>query len=236
MACRNKQSALVALHKIEKELNTKNLLCMELDLASLNSIKTFATNFKSKFNKIDILVNNAGVSFDDASKKVTEDGFEIHFGVNHLGHFLLTNLLFDRFQAGSQKPKEAKNLYANSKLANMYFCKELAKKTCDKGVRVYSVCPGWVLTNLFRHHAGRMLKYFIFIIPAAFLFMRSAKQGAQTAIFCATDPSVESESGYFYRDCKKFTSKVQMCDAVSQKLWSTSVKMIESKGITLKPH
>ncbi|KRT81676.1 dehydrogenase, partial [Oryctes borbonicus] len=256
MACRNKQSALIAIHEIEKELNAKNLLFMELDLTSLNSIKTFATNFKTKFNKIDILVNNAGVSFDDASREVTKDGIEIHFGVNHLGHFLLTNLLLDRFQSGSriviissllhqkgqinfdnlnlEKPNDAKNLYANSKLANMYFCKELAKRTHDKGITVYAVCPGWVLTNLFRHHTRRMLKYFIFVIPAAFLFMRSAKQGAQTPIFCATDPSVENESGYFYRDCKKFTSKIQMCDTVSHKLWTTSVKMIESKGITLK--
>lgn len=215
MACRDKQKALRAINKIQRELSTKNLVniqafitChinkilfqvfMELNLASLSSIKAFADNFKSKFDKIDILVNNAGVSFDDSSNKVTEDGFEIHFGVNHLGHFLLTNFLLDKFISGSrivivssllhqkgnidfgnlnlEKPSEAKNLYANSKLANMYFCKELAKKVHKKGIKVYAVCPGWVLTNLFRNHTRRMLMYFALIIPAAFLFMRSPKQ------------------------------------------------------------
>lgn len=171
---------------------------MELDLASLNSIKKFANDFKSKFDKLDILINNAGVSFEDTSGEVTDDRIEIHFGVNHLGHFLLTNMLLDKFENGGrivivssmlhqkgkidfsnlnlEKPEQAKNLYANSKLANMYFCKELAKKTRDQGIRVYSICPGWVLTNLFRNHLGRMLKYFIFVIPAAFFFMRSSKQ------------------------------------------------------------
>ncbi|KAI4471453.1 phosphatidylinositol-glycan biosynthesis class f protein-related [Holotrichia oblita] len=255
MACRDKQKALTAIHKIQQELSTKNLVFMELNLASLSSIKAFADNFKSKFDKIDILVNNAGVSFDDSSNKVTEDGFEIHFGVNHLGHFFLTNLLLDKFVSGSriiivssllhqkgkidfdnlnlEKPNEAKNLYANSKLANMYFCKELAKKVYKKGIKVYAVCPGWVLTNLFRNHTRRMLMYFIIIIPAAFLFMRSPKQGAQTPIFCATDPSIENESGCFYRDCRKFTSKVQKCDAISHELWSVSEKMLNDKGISL---
>lgn len=171
---------------------------MELNLALLSSVKDFATNFKSKFDKIDILINNAGVSFDDASGAVTEDEYEIHFGVNHLGHFLLTNLLLDKLKPGSrvviissvlhqkgqinfdnlnlEKPTEAKNLYANSKLANMYFCKELAKKTRDREIRVYAVCPGWVFTNLFRNRVKHMMKHIIFVIPAAFLYMRNARQ------------------------------------------------------------
>lgn len=66
---------------------------MELDLASLKSVKQFAEEFKSKYDKLDILVNNAGVAFPPEDRQKTADGFEIHMGVNHLGHFLLTNLL-----------------------------------------------------------------------------------------------------------------------------------------------
>ncbi|KAK9719149.1 short chain dehydrogenase [Popillia japonica] len=210
MACRDKQKALRAINKIQRELSTKNLVFMELNLASLSSIKAFADNFKSKFDKIDILVNNAGVSFDDSSNKVTEDGFEIHFGVNHLGHFLLTNFLLDKFISGSR-------IVIVSSLLH------------QKG----NIDFGWVLTNLFRNHTRRMLMYFALIIPAAFLFMRSPKQGAQTPIFCATDPSIENESGCFYRDCRKFPSKVQTCDAISYELWSISEQMLSNKGISL---
>lgn len=224
--------------------------CIELDLASLSSIKTFADTIKSKYPKINILINNAGVSFPEDRKIMTKDGFEIHFGINHLGHFYLTNLLLDNMKNNDknriiiissmlhekgeidlddlnmEKKTNRKNAYANSKLANVYFCKELAKRTKGQDVNVYCVCPGWVFSSLFRHHIKKMLMYLIFVIPAAFLFMRSTKSGAQTVIYCATEPDLEKESGYFYRDCKKYEQKKILEDTISEKLWKASEELI----------
>ncbi|XP_022911260.2 retinol dehydrogenase 11-like [Onthophagus taurus] len=253
LACRSEDAALNAILKIEKEINAKqDLVFMELDLASLISIKQFADKINQQYDKIHILVNNAGVSYPDDSDAVTKDGYEIHFGVNHLGHFFLTNLLLDKLENGNpsrvvivssllhqkgaiefdsyDKIVGTKNLYANSKLMNMYFCKELSKKVKDRGINVYAVCPGWVFTSLFRHNMKRIVKYFVFILPVAFLYMRTANQGAQTAIYCATEPNLSDESGGFYRDCDKFESKVQFCEVLSKKLWATSVKSIEESG------
>lgn len=169
--------------------------CIELDLASIESIYKFVDVIKSNYNKIDILVNNAGVSFPDKLHKKTHNGIEIHFGTNHLGHFLLTNSLIDLIKKSDYKRvvimssmlhergniilddlnlENRKSGYANSKLANYYFCKELNKRHVD--LNVYAVCPGWVYTSLFRNHIKKMLMGIVLIIPAAFLFMRSPRQ------------------------------------------------------------
>lgn len=172
---------------------------MTLDLGNLQSVKEFANEILKTFPKVNFLINNAGVGYPNTVRKETNDGFEVHFGVNHIGHFLLTNLLLDRLKASepsrivivsSLLHEKAKlyiddlnmnntdvdtNLYANSKLANMYFCRELAKRVEGSGVNVYAVCPGWVFTRLFRHHKTKWYHY-IAAAPVAFFFMRSAIQ------------------------------------------------------------
>ncbi|XP_064119723.1 retinol dehydrogenase 11-like [Macrobrachium nipponense] len=99
MACRNRQAALEALRDIRTTTGDGDLIFMDLDLADLTSIRTFASNFLEKFDKLDVLVNNAGVYVPPDERKKTKDGFEIHFGVNHLGHFLLTHLLLNRIES-----------------------------------------------------------------------------------------------------------------------------------------
>lgn len=129
---------------------------MELDLGCLNSVSRFAQLVRKEFKKIDVLVNNAGVAYPRTQRLQTVDGFEIHFGVNHLGHFYLTELLLDLVEQAKgrivvvasslhEKGKidlealkklefpEGENLYANSKLANVYFARELAKLTLNQG-------------------------------------------------------------------------------------------------------
>lgn len=129
---------------------------MELDLGCLNSVSRFAQLVRKEFKKIDVLVNNAGVAYPRTQRLQTADGFEIHFGVNHLGHFYLTELLLDLVEQAKgrivvvasslhEKGKidlealkklefpEGENLYANSKLANVYFARELAKLTLNQG-------------------------------------------------------------------------------------------------------
>lgn len=251
LACRNVSAGNRTIARIERELNKKtDQICIELDLASIKSIKRFASIVLDAYTEIHILFNNAGVSYPDGKKHFTSDGFEMQMGVNHLGHYLLTNLLLDTLQATpnsrivvvSSKLHEKGDLnlddlnynsvarvkkgYANSKLANVYFCMELSKRL-QGNCKVYAMCPGWVLTNLFRHNIGRMLLFFPFVIPAAFLFMRSPYQGAQTAIYCATEPSLEHESGCLYRNCGKYNSKLQFDENISKNLWKISEQLIK---------
>lgn len=257
LACRTINSAEEAAKRIKNQLRfTKisNLVPMELNLANLASVKRFAIAAKMNHPEIHILINNAGVFYPKDVRKTTEDGFEIHFGVNHLGHFLLTLLLLDTLK--KSKPsriiivssilhenakvnfddviagnlREPTNLYASSKLANMYFCRELARNLEGSGVNVYALCPGWVYTGLSRYHNPKWYHY-IAVAPVAFFFMRSATQGAQTVVYCATEPKLIEENGYLYRDCKKYTSKHNFDNALGMKLWECSEKLLVEKGV-----
>ncbi|XP_050300733.1 retinol dehydrogenase 11-like [Anthonomus grandis grandis] len=250
LACRSLEKAASAIEKIRKSLfNDPRLIPMELDLASLKSVKTFCEHVKQEYSEINILINNAGVSYPRTERLQTTDGFEIHFGTNHLGHFYLTNLLEDLVARAQGRiivvastlhekgnldlhalkslqfaPNE--NLYANSKLANVYFAQELAKRSKEKGIKVYAICPGWAYTGLFRH----AFKWYhvILVAPIAFFFMRSSKQASETAIYCATEPSLEKETGFLYRDCKKYNSKAILYDQLAKDLWRESEEMINS--------
>ncbi|KAG5887916.1 hypothetical protein JTB14_003013 [Gonioctena quinquepunctata] len=250
LACRTLESSREACVNICAKLGkAPTLIPMELDLSSLQSIKHFADEIKQTYHTIHLLINNAGVSYPKSKRIETSDGFEIHFGVNHLGHFYLTNLLLDLLSQdssrivvvastlhergeinlndlnSSQTTKKA-NLYANSKLANVYFARELARRTKPRNVKVYACCPGWVYTGLFRHSV-RWYHYF-FIAPMAFFFMRSPKQGAQTPVYCATEPALENETGLLYRDCKQYNSKAIFYDSIATQLWEKTEEMIEN--------
>ncbi|CAD6227826.1 GSCOCG00006284001-RA-CDS [Cotesia congregata] len=227
LACRDMDNARNAISEIRKDVSTGEMIPMELDLASLVSIRKFAQQVLNDFPEIHCLINNAGVYVPLKNSSMTRDGFEIHFGVNHLGHFLLTNLLLDRLKVSApsrvvivtskllsgvidfsnlngEKGLPAKGRmnpgYVNSKLANVYFGKELAKRLQDSGVNVYMVF--------------------------ALLFLRTAHQGAQTVLHCATDASLSEESGLIYRDCKTYDSKVEFKDDVAENLWAVSASLV----------
>ncbi|XP_018564020.1 retinol dehydrogenase 11-like [Anoplophora glabripennis] len=252
LACRNLEKANTACEYIRgTSKNSKVMLIpMELDLASLYSIKNFADKIKEHYQEINILINNAGVAFPNTKRVETKDGFEVHFGVNHLGTFYLTNLLLEPLSASSGnnarvvvvasslhekgvvnvndlnslRVTKKTNLYANSKLMNIYFAQELSRRIKSKKINVYACCPGWVYTALFRHSI-KWYHYFL-IAPVAFFFMRSPKQGVQTPVYCATEPELETETGLLYRDCKRYNSKVIFYDNIATKLWEESESMI----------
>ncbi|XP_065162640.1 retinol dehydrogenase 11-like [Atheta coriaria] len=253
MACRNKDLAQKAITKIENSNISNKLLFIEVDLGCLDSVVKFSSTVAQKYSKIDILVNNAGVSIPNKQKMTTPDGLEIHFGVNYLSHFLLTTLMMPLLekagharvinvssqlhQRGSVNLEDInyekhppKRAYADSKLQQIYFGQELANKTMNKSIQVYNLCPGWVYTNLFRHSIRNVFKL-MFAIPVAFFFMRSAKQGAQTIIYCATEPALKEESGKLYRDCHRSTSTYEFTPTEREQLWTVSKDLIESKGI-----
>ncbi|CAH1155267.1 unnamed protein product [Phaedon cochleariae] len=249
VACRTLEKAREACLQIHAKLKSDQavLIPMEVNLASLKSIKNFAEEVNKNHEEINILVNNAGVSFPNSQRMLTEDKFEIHFGVNYLAHFYLTSLLLKLLSIAPSRvivvasslhergeinlsdlnhlhSTKKTNLYANSKLANVYFAQELARRIESNHVRVYACCPGWVYTGLFRH--SLKWYHYILIAPVAFFFMRSAKQGAQTPIYCATESSIENETGLLYRDCKPYNSKAIFYDNVGIKLWEQSQQMI----------
>lgn len=173
MACRDMARCEAARAEIVLESKNKYVYCRECDLASFNSIRKFVDRFKAERQELHILVNNAGVM--RCPKMLTEDGIELQFGVNHLGHFLLTNLLLDLLEKStpsrivnvsslahtrgeikvsdlnSEQSYDSGNAYSQSKLANVLFTRELAKRLEKSGVTVNALHPGIVHTELGRH-------------------------------------------------------------------------------------
>lgn len=245
MACRDIQRGERAAEDIQKEVCQGQIVVRKLDLASFNSIRDFAKDVTLAEDKINILINNAGVFGPPFS--LTEDGYETTFAVNHLGHFLLTNLLLEKLAASApariiivssklyerakmnfnniNSEEEYKGIaaYAQSKLANMLFSFELSKRL-PKGITVNSLHPGFVATDLPRHMLGSSLKQLLYPI-FAFLFMRTPLQGAQTVVHLATSSDVEGVSGKYFGDCKEEKIKEHALDEKSAlRLWQLSEK------------
>ncbi|XP_073988445.1 retinol dehydrogenase 14-like [Rhodnius prolixus] len=256
VACRDLQKAKKVIAEIRSEIRSGELIPMEIDLASFDSIRQFCNEIKVRFPQIDVLINNAGVTIPHETDQnlKTKDGYEINFGTNHLGHFLLTNLLIDNLKQSapsrivivSSKLHERGTIdfynlqgekgypsglmnpaYNNSKLANIYFCRELAKKL-PEGVETYALCPGLCYTSIFRHIQMKWYQYLLFA-PVAFIFMKSANQGCQTILYCALSDEVTGKSGKIFRDCKLYESSHKFDDSVQLKLWEVSEKLTKLK-------
>jgi NAD(P)-dependent dehydrogenase (short-subunit alcohol dehydrogenase family) len=225
------------------------LIALELDLASFDSIKKFCAKIKEEYPVFDCLINNAGLAVQ--SNQSTKENFELQCGTNHLGHFLLTNLLMDNIkQNGSRvvvvsskmhekatidfenfgkftekaKGERTNHLYNNSKLMNFYFAKELYKK----GVNVHVCCPGLCNTDFFRDYDPKFYHYILFS-PVILFFLRSPEQGAQNIIHCATD-NVNTEEqnpdkSHIVINLQQTKSKVNLSDEISEKLWIESAKL-----------
>jgi NAD(P)-dependent dehydrogenase (short-subunit alcohol dehydrogenase family) len=183
IAVRNLNKGNKALAKIIQQNKDADVQVMEVDLASLASVKNFAENFQKNYSRLDLLINNAGVMIPPYTK--TTDGFELQFGTNHLGHFALTGQLLEllintedsrivNVSSGAhnfgkldfddlnwEKRNYAQwTAYGDSKLANLYFTYELDRKLKDQGIKtlVTASHPGWTATELQRT-AGDVMKY-----------------------------------------------------------------------------
>lgn len=197
---------------------------LQLDLASLESIREFSTKFHELESSLHILINNAGVMA--CPKTLTKDGFEMQMGTNHIGHFLLTNLLVDLLKASSpsrvvavsseghklsginkddlmaNKSYSKYKQYGQSKLANILFAKEFAKRY--NGLITANSChPGVVQTELGRHMSETVRKFIIqpFLGP----FFKTPWEGAQTQIRLAIDPELKNVTGKYFSDCEEKT-------------------------------
>lgn len=226
MACRDAARCEAARLEIIEKSQNQQIFNRTLDLASLASVRQFAQRFMSEEQRLDILINNAGIMA--TPRKLTVDGFEQQFGVNHLGHFLLTNLLLDRLKQsapsrvvvvssaahvlgkinrddlmGEKKYSKFLGAYCQSKLANIMFTRTLAEKLKDTGVTVNACHPGIVRTELMRYSTlpvwCRKTLQFV-----GLYFFKSPKSGAQTAIRLALDPALEKKTGGYYLDSMPF--------------------------------
>ncbi|KAM7396698.1 hypothetical protein PAMP_019721 [Pampus punctatissimus] len=245
LACRDMDRANKAAEEVRKMSQNDNVIVKKLDLASLQSVRQLAKEIQESEERLDILINNAGVMC--CPKWQTEDGFEMQFGVNHLGHFLLTNCLLDLLKKSS--PSRIVNVsslahengqiyfddinqdkdyhpwksYSQSKLANVLFTRELAKKLQGTGVTTYSLHPGVIRTDLSRHLS---LWKRVLCTPLTF-FIKSPTEGAQTTIYCAVEESLQKESGLYYSDCAPKTAAPQgLDDEAAKKLWDLSASMV----------
>lgn len=249
LACRDREKAQKALIDIRNQSRNGILKVLELDLASFDSIKKFSEEFLLSEDRLDVLINNAGV-FQCPYMK-TKEGFEMQFGVNHLGHFLLTKLLLEKLKQSapsrivivssalykrgtidfdnlnSERNYNKGAAYKNSKLANVLFARELAKRLNGTGVNVYAVSPGMVWTNLGRHINISWWKM-ILLAPIAWFYIRTPYQGCQTIVHCAVTEEVENESGLYYRNCEKEDfAPVANDDALAKKLWDVSEQLCQ---------
>lgn len=250
IACRSPDRGKQALKEIQEQSNSQQVYLEKLDLASLKSVREFAEKIKKNEQRLDILINNAGVMMCPYMK--TEDGFEMQIGVNHLGHFLLTNLLLDllkksapsrivnlsslghkktsRFKfenVNNEKTYNKSEAYRQSKLANVLFTKELARRLEGTGVTTYAVHPGVVDTELLRHLIVSTQPVKSFMRPVVWLVCKTPFQGAQTSLYCAVSGDLEGVTGRYYADCVEApSSEASKNEEDAKKLWDVSNELV----------
>lgn len=255
MACRNESKAEKAKAEILNEVPEAQLTILPLDLSSLDTVRNFAEKFKSEYDRLDILVNNAGLMIPPYG--TTKDGFELQFGINYLGHFLLTGLLLEPLKNAAEarvislsslahkwgdiyfedlqfeNHYDKQKAYGQSKLACLMFAYELDRRLKAQQLSVKSLAahPGLSRTNLFRHLTGMMNLFTPFVYP----FTQSAKSGAQPQIKAALDEKLAGGEYLGPSGFQEYSGKPKEVDsnAISKdkekakRLWEISEKLCD---------
>lgn len=254
MAVRNTEKAEKVVQEIKKHQPSAEIDVREMDLSSLESVKKFASGVLSDYKRLDVLVNNAGIMACPFDK--TKDGYEIQMGTNHLGHFALTGLLMPllgktknarivatssighrmgnidfsdiNWEKRTYKPSQA---YADSKLANLYFTYELAKKlnAIKKDIKITAAHPGWTKTDLQKHSW-----YMLMLNP---LFSQGLAHGVLPTLRAAFDPN--AVSGNYFGPSRFFemhgspvlvkSNERSHDKETAKKLWEISEKLTNIK-------
>jgi NAD(P)-dependent dehydrogenase (short-subunit alcohol dehydrogenase family) len=208
-------------------------------------VRQLAADVRSRCDRLDVLVNNAGAVFD--KRGVTVDGFERTFALNHLSYFLLTNLLLDILKASSaarivsvasnahqpakidfddlqsEKRYFSFRAYSVSKLANILFTAELARRLAGTRVTANCLHPGAIASGFGRNNPG----WFKSVIALAQLFMISPEKGARTSIYLASSPEAEGKTGLYWVKCKPAQpSKAARDEATQRRLWDVSAQLV----------
>ncbi|MEZ4219466.1 MAG: SDR family oxidoreductase [Polyangiaceae bacterium] len=236
---RSRERTQPVLDAIAAEVGEGRAEMVPLDLGSLDSVREAARTLLARDEPLHVLINNAGLA---GQRGETKDGFELAFGTNHLGHFLLTQLLLERLKqsaparvvtVASRAHLRVKGIdfdavrgrtrsvsgypeYSVSKLANVLFSAELGRRMAGTGVRSYSLHPGVVASDIWRRIPG-------FARPLVKLFMISNEEGARTSLYCATAPELADQTSHYYDECKEQKpSRAARDEALARELWERS--------------
>jgi len=227
-------------------LQVETVEFIKTDLSVLQEVRELVDEFKTRYHRLDVLVNNAGTTL--LSRRLSADGYEMTLAVNHLSHFLLTNLLLDTLKAsapcrvinvssGSHRRGEIKfndlqsekkyrimHAYGQSKLANVLFTYELARRLERTGVTANAVHPGFVSTNMGRDNGWFVHK----LIRLVMLFTGiSPEEGARTMVYLATSPEVKGVTGKYFYEMKPVKSSPRSYDPeTARRLWQISEKLV----------
>jgi NAD(P)-dependent dehydrogenase (short-subunit alcohol dehydrogenase family) len=219
---------------------------LSLDLGDLASVRACASEFLRSGEPLHVLINNAGLA---GQRGMSVSGFELAFGTNYVGPFLLTGLLLDRlcenaparvvnvssighyrapgidYEAVRQPTKSRTGLpeYAVSKLGNVLHAQELARRLAGDGVTTYSLHPGAIATDVWRRVPWP-------VRPLIKLRMQSPAEGAKTSLYCATSPDVGDESGHYYDNCRREEPSAVATPQLAAELWDRSAAWVDLPG------
>lgn len=247
LACRNQDKGRAAQEAMQKETGNDRIDLIPLDLSDFSNIQEAADLFRKKYQKLDVLINNAA-AFTDTLQN-TAQGFEMQFGVNHLGHFLLTHLLLEPLRAaptprlvnvssklhyrgeidfdnlrGEKGNYSSMAAYAQSKLANLIFAREFARQYPD--IVSNALHPGAVATRF----ANKNTKWYLSLIWSILkLGMVSPEKGAQTSIYLASAPEAGQFTGQYVDDKlqKRRGNPLALDEELAEKLWAYSLEQTE---------
>ena len=238
VASRSAEKGAAAVAALRASTGNDAVEYLPLDLADLDSVRACAASFLARGEPLHVLVNNAGVV---RTRGLTKQGFELMFGVNHLGHFVLTNALLGCLEASAparvvtvssdshyaahgidwdalRRPERGLtglHGYAVSKLCNVLFSAELGRRLAGTGVTTYALHPGMVASDIWRRVPWP-------VRPLIQRRMLTVEQGAETSLYCAASPSVASESGLFYDKCAQREPSAVATPALAAELWKRS--------------
>lgn len=242
LASRSREKTLPVLDEIARRDQRAEVEFLPLDLGDLASVRACADAFLATGQPLHGLINHAGLA---GRRGMSESGFELHFGTNYVGPFLLTALLLDRlresaparvvnvssdahyrasgidFDAVRQRTKSITGFseYAVSKLANLLHAQELARRLGDDGVATYALHPGVVASDIWRRVPW----------PVRSLMKRrmlSPEEGAGTSLYCATAPEVADDSGHYYDEMQRREPSASATPELAAELWNRSVEWV----------
>lgn len=244
-ACRSRAKTLPVIEELKRSTGNDDLHFLELDLADLRQVKACAKGWLATNDRLDVLVNNAGLV---RVRELTAQGFEMTFGVNHLGHMLLTLLLepalvkaapsrvvvvASRAHERTRQPIDYAAVerplasftgwpeYTRSKLANVLFTFALARRWKDKGVHLYALHPGVIASELWRVAPTPLRQL-------ARALMRTPEEGATASLHCATSPAAGNETGRYYHEdgSHRVASPLALDEAAQERLWAWSMEKL----------
>ena len=242
VACRSEERAAPVLEEAAAMDGPGSAAFLPVDLAELSSVRRAAEAYLAGGEPLHVLVNNAGVA---GQRGQTADGFELAFGVNHLGPFLLTTLLLEQLRASAPSRvvtvssvghRQARGIdfdalrrpsrsftglpeYGVSKLCNILFTQELARREAGSGITTYALHPGAIASNIWRRVPWP-------VEPVMKRLMRSSEQGARTSIWCATAPELAGVSGRYYDDCREKQPSRVATPELAGALWARSEEWV----------